>query len=107
MKQQQAYPIKRRANLPANPQNFGHSAGLHGEDQPYMSDDLIEDDSYYVARPPTSARRYQTTDGNQVIQQGNRRIVIHNQPPPKTTVSLVSLFRVGNDPCAFVVDRGK
>ncbi len=83
MKQQQAYPIKRRANLPASPHNFGHSAGIHGEDQPYMSDDLIDDESYYVTRPPTSAKRYQTTDGNQVIQQGNRRIVIHNQPPPK------------------------
>jgi hypothetical protein len=70
-------------NIPANPHNYGHYAGFHGEDQPYLSDDLIEDDSYYETRPPTSTRRYQTTEGNQVIQQGNRRIVIHNEPPPK------------------------
>jgi hypothetical protein len=88
-------PVKRRATLPANPQNFGHYAGFHGEDQPYMSDDLIEDESYYVTRPPTSARRSQTTDGNQVIQQGNRRIVIHNQPPPRKHFHWSIIFALG------------
>ena len=95
MKQQQAYPVKRRANLPANPHNFGHSAGFHGEDQPYMSDDLKKMNPYYVTRPPTSARRYQTTMVNQVIQRGNKRIVIHNEPPPKRTFHWSVFFGLG------------
>ena len=82
MSQQGAYPIKRRATMPANPHNFGHNAGLHGEDQPYMSDDLEEDERFYVTRPPSSARRYQTSQ-QQVIQRGNQRLVIHHEPPPR------------------------
>ncbi len=83
------HSIPRRATatqgyVAANPHKAGHSSGIHPEDQPYMSSDLVEeDDRYYQVRRPTSARRYQTTEGNQVIQQGSRRIVIHKEPPPK------------------------
>ena len=80
--QQGAYPVQRRASMPASPHYSGHSAGIHPEDQPFMSSDLEEDDSYYETRPRTSTRRYVTTEGQQVIQRGNKRIVIHNEPPP-------------------------
>jgi hypothetical protein len=86
MKQQQgAYPVQRasRQNPPANPHYSGHSAGIHPENQPFISGDLEEDDSYYETRRPTSSRRYVTTEGNPVIQRGNKRIVIHNEPPPR------------------------
>lgn len=81
--QRGAYPVQRRASLPANPHYSGHSAGIHPEDQPFISDDLIEDDSYYETRPRTSTRRYITTNGQQAIERGNRRIIIHDEPPPK------------------------
>src|SRR5437867_331135 len=81
--QQGAYPVQRRASMPANPHYSGHSAGIHPEDQPFISTDLEDDDSYYTTRQPTSARRYVDTRGNQVIQQGNRRIVIHPAQPKK------------------------
>ncbi len=85
MKQQQgAYPIQRASRqrpMPANPHYAGHSAGIHPEDQPFISTDLEEDDSYYETRLPTSAIRY-SQPRQQVYQQGNKRIVIHNEPPP-------------------------
>ncbi len=83
--QQGAYPVQRASKhrpLASNPHYSGHSAGIHPEDQPYLSDDLEEDNSYYETRLPTSARRY-TQPRQQVIQRGNKRIVIHNEPPPK------------------------
>lgn len=84
-KQQGAYPIQRASrhpNFPANQHYSGHSAGIHPEDQPFISSDLEEDDSYYETRPPTSTRRYQTSQ-QQVIQRGNKRLVIHHEPPPR------------------------
>lgn len=62
MRQTGKPPVKRNVTFPANPQNYGHYAGFHGEDQPYLSDDLEEDERFYVTKPHTSARRYQTTD---------------------------------------------
>jgi hypothetical protein len=93
MKQQQgAYPVQRASRQqpavrrqhqpPANPHYAGHSAGIHPEDQPFLSDDLEEDDSYYETRVPTSARRY-VEPQPQIIQHGNKRLVIHNEPPPR------------------------
>jgi hypothetical protein len=83
--QQGAYPVQRRATLPANPHYAGHGAGIHPEDQPFISTDLEEDDSYYETRPPTSARRY-STGNQQVIQRGNKRIVIHHEQPPRRSL---------------------
>jgi hypothetical protein len=80
--QQGAYPVQRRSTLQANPQYAGHNAGIHPEDQPFLSTDLEEDESYYETRPPTSTRRYQTGT-EQIIERGNKRIIIHNQPPPR------------------------
>lgn len=82
---------QRRTNNypPANSHRAGHYAGLHPEDQPYMTRqqqseaDVEEEDSYYPQRMPSSAKRYTITNGQQVIQQGNRRLVIHNEPPPR------------------------
>ena len=92
-----AYPVQ-RANrqhyLPSNPNYSGHSAGIHPEDAPFISDDLEEDDSYYTTTPPTSARRYQTNT-QQVIQRGNKRIVIHNEPPPKRHMHWSFMFGLG------------
>ncbi len=89
-----SYPVKRRANLPASPHYSGHSAGIHPEDQPFLSTDLEEDDSYYETRPPTSARRYQT--GNQqVIERGNKRIVIHHEGPPRRSLHWSLMLGLG------------
>lgn len=71
----------RQRLTPSNPHYAGHSAGIHPEDQPFISTDLEEDDSYYETRLPTSAIRY-SQPRQQVYQQGNKRIVIHNEPPP-------------------------
>src|SRR5712691_3535234 len=63
----------------ANPHRAGYHAGMHPEDQPYMSDDL-----YTYAGMPRSAIRYTTlTPQQEVYTQGNRRIVVHHEPPPK------------------------
>lgn len=93
--QQGAYPVKRRSTIPSNPHNFGHSAGIHPEDQPYDSTDLEEDDRYYETRPPTSARRYVTTDQQRVIQRGNKRIIVHNEPPPKRSLHWSLILGLG------------
>jgi hypothetical protein len=98
MREQRAIHVppraSRTAGYPANPHRAGHFAGLHPEDQPYITSEE-DDDSYYPQRMPTSTRRYVDTRGNPVIQQGNRRIVIHNEPPPKKKSHWLLLIGIG------------
>jgi hypothetical protein len=68
--------------MPANPHHAGHSAGIHPEDQPFISDDLEEGDEYYNTRLPTSSRRYDVLADGQVIRAGNKRIIVHYGEPP-------------------------
>src|SRR5215831_18815657 len=74
-KEQLAYAARRQAQLEArqqaDPSYSGHYAGIHPENRPDSSQDLIpvpfddedyaieEDESYYTTRLPTSTRRYQ------------------------------------------------
>jgi hypothetical protein len=76
----------------ASHHRVGHQAGLHHEDQPYITGDmqqglvvaddyeLEEDDGYYQTRLPTSSRRYQ---GVPIDPRGGRVNVVehyHEQP---------------------------
>ncbi len=89
----------------ASRHRVGHQAGLHPEDQPYLTGDmqqgvlvaddyaLEEADAYYQTRLPTSARRYQyipdvpTTKGraNVVEHYHEQPLRAHRQqlPPPR------------------------
>src|SRR6266516_4011166 len=84
--------------VPASQHRVGHNAGLHPEDQPFLTgsmtmqptnghvfvqdDELEEDESYYITRPHTSARRYNTTTDGYIIRQGNRKFIVHDELPP-------------------------
>jgi hypothetical protein len=81
----------------------GHQAGLHPEDQPYITGnmqqealvgdeyELEEDDRYYNTRRPTSVKRYQQIPDD-LIPKGRVKVVEHyhdqplrahrQQPPP-------------------------
>jgi hypothetical protein len=84
---------------PASRHRVGHDAGLHPEDQPYVTgsmaahrahgqvfvddeQEIEEDESYYSTHLPTSARRYNTTSDEYIIRQGNRKFVVHDSYPP-------------------------
>lgn len=100
-----ATTFKRRASLPPQEQTAsrhraGTRAGMHPEDNPYITygrplgrtyvttrsgqpagyDDGDYDDE---PRARTSAMRWRDTQGNQVIERGGQRIVIHDEPPPR------------------------
>src|SRR6266702_161301 len=90
--------IPTRVQREADPSYSGHSAGIHPEHQPFMSEELPdssrgrnmaatrapatfdregeyeleEDESYYDTRLPTSARRYHVSP-EEVYQSGNTR----------------------------------
>jgi hypothetical protein len=90
--------IPTREQREADPSYSGHSAGIHPENQPFMSQELThsnrgrnmaatrtpetfdiegeyeleEDESYYDTRLPTSTRRYQVSP-EEVYQSGNTR----------------------------------
>ncbi len=66
-----------------NTYRAGHNAGLHPEDQPYLTAPRPPTQYDDSLRPRSNAIRYTTTQGQQVIQQGNRRFVIHDEPPPE------------------------
>ncbi len=77
----------------------GHSAGIHPESRPYITDErntrtkagasvsladdyeLEEDEEYYVTRPHTSARRYQGMQ-DVVTRQGRVNVVEHYHEQP-------------------------
>jgi hypothetical protein len=75
--------------VPVHPHRAGHYAGLHPEDQPYMTHPQVpqvsEDGYDEPPRQRSSAIRYTMPQGQRVIQQGNRRLIIHEDeaPPPK------------------------
>jgi hypothetical protein len=83
---QQYIPPQREASR----HRVGHQAGLHPEDQPYITGDmqqglvdaddfdLEEDDAYYQTRLPTSSRRYQHIPTN----KGSVRVVEHYHQQP-------------------------
>jgi len=96
MREQIAYHQvpKRTSAPPAAPAYAGHSAGIHPEDAPYITQgsprraiqpqayDEEDEDDIYPQRPPSSAIRY-TRPRQEVYTDGNRRIVVHREPPPK------------------------
>jgi len=76
---------RRQAALEAaDPSYMGHSAGIHPEHRPYITDDyeLEEGDEYYQTRLPTSARRYQVSP-EQIYQSGNTRLHVRYVDVPK------------------------
>ncbi len=66
-----------------NTYRAGHNAGLHPEDQPYLTTPRPPVEYDDIPRPRSNAIRYTTTQGQPVIQQGNRRYILHNEPPPE------------------------
>lgn len=94
----------------ADPGYCGHSAGIHPENQPFISEDLThssigrnasaihapvplkaeaeyeieEDDSYYTTRLPSSARRYPVSP-ERIYQEGNTRYHVKYVEVPKRT----------------------
>jgi hypothetical protein len=98
LKRRTVQKIPTREQREADPSYSGHSAGIHPEHQPFMSQELSdrsrgrnmaatrtpatfdgegeyeleEDESYYDTRLPTSARRYQVSP-EEVYQSGNTR----------------------------------
>ena len=83
-KEQVAYAARRQAMQEADPSYSGHSAGIHPEHQPYITDDyeLEEDEAYYRTQLPTSARRYQISP-EEVYQSGNTRYHVRYVDVPK------------------------
>ena len=100
-----AATFKRRASLPpeehtASRHHAGTRAGVHPEDNPYITYGKPLGRTYVTTRsgPPagyddgdcgddeprarTSAVRWRDTQGNQVIERGGKRIIIHDAPPP-------------------------
>jgi hypothetical protein len=101
---------RQQAIQEADPSYSGHSAGIHPENQPYMSqdlthsntgrkaialhapershaeeeDDLEEDESYYTTRLPTSARWYPVSPEH-MYQDGNTRYHVRYIDVPKRT----------------------
>jgi len=77
-------PYIRRASLPASPHRTGHHPGLHGEDQPYTTDD---DAAYEPPRMKGSALFYahggvrQDAHGNPYLMIGNRPFYLHEGLP--------------------------
>ncbi len=65
----------------ANPHRAGHYAGLHPEDQPFITDEEVDGgyDDMWPARMPTSTRRYQSIP-HVPTQQG--RVVHHYHQQP-------------------------
>lgn len=81
---------------PANPQRAGHYAGLHGEDQPYITTEAVRQHMKRPAYAPdeleagqritTLGRRFPGTptpmpDGV-LYQDGTDQVYVHNGPPP-------------------------
>ncbi len=63
----------------ASKHRIENQAGLHSQDDPYISEeDEIEDD-VWPPKMPTSVRRY-NIQAPQVIEQGNRRFIIYDRP---------------------------
>ena len=91
--------IPRRASRsqswPANKNQAGHFSGLHPEDQPYISADLVHVEDESSRRPHTSIRTYQNTRGEPVIERGNQRIIVHQAPPPKRRYHWSVLIGIG------------
>ncbi len=92
--------IPRRASrtqeYPANPHRAGYHAGIHPEDQPYVSGDLVptDEEEDYPTKTHTSTRRYMTKQGQEIIEQGNRRMVVHYEEPRKK-FPWISLIGIG------------
>lgn len=85
----------RTADYPARPHSVGHHSGLHPEDQPYLSSELLHADDMHPQRPHTSIRTYQNTQGQQVIERGHQRIIVHQQPPPRRHFPWLLLICIG------------
>ncbi len=78
----------------ANPQRAGHSAGLHPEDQPFLTGGEADGgyDDVWPPRMPTSTRRYQSMPGvtprqGKVVQHYHQQPLrasrqYYQQPPP-------------------------
>jgi len=87
-KEQLEYAARRQAQYEASeeadPSYSGHSAGIHPEHRPYVTDDfdLEEGEEYYQTRLPTSSRRYQVSP-EEVYQSGNQRLHVRYVDVPK------------------------
>lgn len=81
--------MPRTTRTPANPHRTGHYAGLHPEDEPYMSnqryvpdDEEYEDDDTWPTRQPTSAIRYTTAPAQARRAGGRLGAISYDQEPP-------------------------
>ena len=66
--------------LPASQHRVGHQAGLHPEDQPWLTDNFIDEDypdEPVYPRMPSSARRYYSTPSNVAARHENTRYEYH------------------------------
>ncbi len=92
---------RRQAQYEAADESYsGHSAGIHPEHRPYLTDErnprtkvsasvpvveddyeLEEDEDYYVTRPHTSSRRYQSVP-DVTTRQGRVNVVEHYHEQP-------------------------
>jgi hypothetical protein len=93
MKEQKASHRLRRASAAEDTQasfhRAGHSAGLHPEDRPYLTDerrpvppryDDVAGDAVYDTRRPTSTRCYQVP-----VKQGPQALIRYHQVPPRSS----------------------